>query len=107
MGATNGINVDTQTLVETAGKMRQINNSLFEKLGAINQCMNALEGSFQSESGDEIRRAMNALKPQFAKYKEIVEQYAVFLVKTAESYESTTGAQKQRAAAIGSAFHQR
>lgn len=84
-----GIQVTTQVLTETAGKIRSINSNMDSKLADINNKMNALESSWQSSAASDIRAAMNAMKPRFEEYKNVVESYAKFLDTTAQSYEVT------------------
>lgn len=84
-----GIQVTTQVLTETAGKIRTINANMDSKLADINNKMNSLESSWQSSAASDIRAAMNAMKPRFEEYKNVVESYAKFLDNTAASYEAT------------------
>lgn len=83
------IKVSTQVLKETASKVRNINAKLDEKLATINKNMNDLEASWSSDAGRDIRANMNALKPRFEEYKNVVESYAKFLDTTAATYEQT------------------
>ena len=83
------IQISTQVLLDTAEKVRNINNTLDSKLADINKCMNNLEATWKSASASDIRAAMNAMKPRFEEYKNVVETYAKFLVNTAQNYEST------------------
>ncbi len=90
--AAEGIKVSTQVLFDTASKVRTINKNLDDKLTEINKQMNELEGTWKSDASDAIRGNMNALKPRFAQYKEVIESYCKFLDSTAQSYESTESA---------------
>lgn len=83
------IKISTQVLLDTAEEVRGINRTLDGKLAEINTSMNALEATWQSEGADTIRQAMNALKPRFEEYKNVVNSYATFLDNTARNYEST------------------
>ena len=56
------IKISTQVLVDTAGKVRSINNTLDQKLADINKNMNDLEATWKSDAATDIRAAMNALK---------------------------------------------
>lgn len=94
------IKVSTQILTETADKIRNINTNMDSKLADINVKMNNLENSWQSAASSDIRSAMNALKPRFEDYKNIVESYAKFLDTTAASYESTEVAAQSNASAF-------
>lgn len=95
-----GIQVTTQVLTETAGKIRTINANMDSKLADINNKMNALESSWQSSAASDIRAAMNAMKPRFEEYKNVVESYAKFLDTTAQSYETTETTAQNNASAF-------
>ena len=94
------IKISTQVLTDTAQKVRNCNAAMDEKLADINKSMNDLEASWKSDAADDIRAAMNALKPKFEQYKNVIESYAKFLVNTAQSYESTEGAIQSNANAF-------
>lgn len=94
------IKISTQVLLDTATKVRDINKALDGKLAEINKSMNDLEATWKSDAASEIRAAMNALKPRFEEYKNVVESYAKFLVNTAQSYETTEGAIQNNAGAF-------
>lgn len=83
------IQVTTQVLVDTADKVRTLNSTLDQKLADINKSMNDLEATWKSDAATDIRAAMNALKPRFEEYKNVVESYAKFLVNTAQNYDTT------------------
>lgn len=95
-----GIQISTQVLLDTADKVRTINSTLDQKLADINKNMNDLGSTWKSEGADTIREAMNALKPRFEEYKNVVESYAKFLVNTAQNYESTESAVQTNASAF-------
>ncbi len=86
------IKISTQVLTDTAAKVRECNTKMDNQLADINKKMNDLESTWQSDAARDIRSAMNALKPKFEQYKNVIESYAKFLVNTAQSYESTEGA---------------
>lgn len=94
------IQITTQVLDDTATKIRNINNTLDQKLAEINKNMNDLEATWKSDAANDIRAAMNALKPRFEEYKTVVESYAKFLNRTAESYETTETAIQNNASAF-------
>lgn len=83
------IKISTQVLTDTAQKVRNCNTNMDKLLADINKSMNALEATWKSEAAEEIREAMNNMKPKFEEYKNVIESYAKFLVNTAQSYEST------------------
>lgn len=95
-----GIQISTQVLLDTADKVRSINATLDQKLADINKNMNDLEATWKSDAATDIRAAMNALKPRFEEYKNVVESYAKFLVNTAQNYETTEGTIQSNASAF-------
>lgn len=95
-----GIQISTQVLLDTAEKVRTINSTLDQKLADINKNMNDLEATWKSDAATDIRAAMNALKPRFEEYKNVVESYAKFLVNTAQSYDNTEGTIQSNASAF-------
>ncbi len=94
------IQISTQVLLDTAEKVRNINSTLDSKLADINKSMNDLEATWKSDAASDIRAAMNAMKPRFEEYKNVVESYAKFLVNTAQSYDSTESAIQTNAQAF-------
>lgn len=83
------IKVSTQVLTETAGEIDRLNAQMSDKLRDINTKMQNLSSTWRSEAADEIRNAMNNMKPRFEEYQNVVDSYAKFLRSTAQSYEST------------------
>ena len=100
MAGTFKIDIDTSTLVTTADRVKNINDSLDSKLADIYKKMNDLQNDWHSDAATDIRAAMDALKPRFARYKSIVESYEKFLRNTAQSYESTESAVQTNASAF-------
>lgn len=90
--ATDSIKISTQVLLDTAVDVRNCNRNMDQKLADINKAMNDLEATWKSDAATDIRAAMNALKPRFEEYKNVVESYAKFLDNTARSYEATESA---------------
>lgn len=86
---SDGIKVSTQVLRDTAAKVRTLNENMDSKLAEINKEMNNLENYYKSDSGTEIRAAMNGMKKSFAEYKDVINSYAKFLDDTAVKYEET------------------
>ncbi len=86
------IRISTQVLTDTAKEVRRLNSDMDDKLKNINNTMNSLESTWKSDAATDIRAAMDALKPRFEEYKSVVEAYATFLDRTAQSYESTESA---------------
>lgn len=83
------IKISTQELKSTAIDIRSLNNKMDEDLKDCSNEIEKLRSTWQSDGAEEIRSAMNTLKPKFEEYKNVIESYAKFLDTTAESYEST------------------
>lgn len=83
------IKISTQVLRDTSEKVNKINASMDTALADINKKMNDLEATWKSDAATDIRAAMNALKPRFEQYKNVVNSYSKFLVTTAQNYETT------------------
>lgn len=98
--AIDGIQISTQVLLDTADKVRNINTNLDNRLADINKSMNDLEATWKSDAASDIRANMNALKPHFEEYKNVVESYAKFLVSSAQSYETTESVIQSNASAF-------
>lgn len=94
------IDINTQTLKDTSRRVTNINNCLDDQLTRINRLMNETEADWQSDAGREIREAMDALRPRFEQYKEVVTAYARFLEDTAQSYENTESSIQSNASAF-------
>ena len=94
------IKISTQVLTDTAQKVRDCNTRMDEKLAEINKSMNDLEASWKSDAATDIRAAMNALKPKFEQYKNVIESYAKFLANTAQEYEATESTVQGNASAF-------
>jgi len=82
------IKITTQELKNTASEVRSINTDLQTQLEDINQKMNNLESTWESDGARDIRAAMNALNPRFEQYWSVVNSYATFLDNTATQYET-------------------
>jgi WXG100 family type VII secretion target len=100
MATIDGIQVSTQVLTDTAGKVSTLNDQLDGKLADINRQMNDLEQNWKSDAANDIRQNMNALKPRFAEYKAVVDSYVKFLRDTAASYEQTESTIQSNASAF-------
>lgn len=95
------IRISTQVLTDTAKEVRNLNRDMDTKLIEISNTMKNLESSWKSDAATDIRTAMeNLRKTRFEEYKSVVEAYATFLDRTAQSYESTESAVQSSANAF-------
>lgn len=92
------IQINTQVLLDTSESIRQINGQLEEKLNTISETLTGLQSSWIGDASNEIIEAMNAFKSKhFEQYKRVVEEYAKFLVNTAQTYEAAESAVQNNA----------
>lgn len=95
-----GIKITSQVVRGAAEKIKNLNMEMDTALSDIKSKMNALESTWQSDAGNEIRSAMNALQPRFNEYKEVVDSYVAFLNTTAQRYEETEQTVQSNASAF-------
>ncbi len=95
-----GIKITSQVVRDAAAKINKLNMEMDNALSDIKSKMNALESTWQSDAGNEIRSAMNALQPRFNEYKEVVDSYVTFLNTTAQRYEETEQTVQNNASAF-------
>ena len=95
-----GIKITSQVVRGAAEKIKNLNMEMDTALSDIKSKMNALESTWQSDAGNEIRSAMNALQPRFNEYKEVVDSYVTFLNTTAQRYEETEQTVQSNASAF-------
>lgn len=95
-----GIKITSQVVRDAAEKIKNLNIDMDTALSDIKSKMNALESTWQSDAGNEIRSAMNALQPRFNEYKEVVDSYVTFLNTTAQRYEETEQTVQSNASAF-------
>ena len=80
--------IDTQRLVGAAGYIRGKNNSLNDILVNFSKKVEDLQSTWESEAGTHTQDAIKSLKPRFEDYRKVLNSYADYLEKTAESYET-------------------
>lgn len=82
------IMIHSSELSSTAKRVRSLNQSMGERLHTIENEMNYLSDTWQSDAANQIRERFSALKPAFDDYRQVIENYAVFLEHTAANYEA-------------------
>ena len=101
MAQDNKIRISTQTLRDTAQYVRDRNLQLENTLNEVRSKVTALDNTWKSDAGDEIRRKITAFSNNhFNQYKEVVESYATYLVTTADMYEATETKSESNASAF-------
>ncbi len=73
---------------ECAQEMRRLNTSIDTVLTNAKEEMRALSGIWQSDGSEMIRQRFEHFARKFIEEKETIEEYAQFLDRTADSYDS-------------------
>jgi WXG100 family type VII secretion target len=85
----NKIGIQTQKLRDSAQYIRDKNLRLEDTLNSVSNKVKQLETTWQSDAGNEIRNKITKFATNnFNQYKQVVEDYAKYLVSTAEMYET-------------------
>ncbi len=82
------IQISLNEVAETAARLRSLNSRMYEELSIMKQQMNALDGTWISQAGEEIRSRFNLFSARFEKEKEVIEAYAAFLDLTVNTYDA-------------------
>lgn len=98
--AKEGINITLEQVLETAKKIKNLNNQMSARLEEVKKDMNSLEATWQSGAATTIRKNFNKLESKFQGYKEIINSYAQFLESTVNSYKTTESNIKSNASAF-------
>lgn len=94
------IQITLAEVTQTAVRLRQYNQQLYDNLIAMRKQMNALEQSWQSPAATSIREKFNGMLPTFDNYREIINTYAKFLDQTVVAYEEIETAMQQHASSF-------
>lgn len=82
------INISLAQVANTASSIRATNQRLKTNLAEIKAQMNSLSQNWSSPAGETIVARFNALDSTFEAYYKVIENYAVFLDQTVESYDT-------------------
>ena len=85
------IKVTPAELVREAKNVDQEATSYYNKYKELIQTVETLtSGDWTGEDADLFREKVKALEPDFAKMKQLMEEYASFLRSAAKNYDNTT-----------------
>lgn len=82
------IKISLQEVSDTAGKIYNLNQIMYEELMEMKKDMNSLNGTWISDGSEEIRARFNLFANRFEKQKATIDQYAKFLDLTVSSYDT-------------------
>ena len=94
------INISMNGVSDTAGKIRSLNQMMYEELNEMKREMNSLNGSWISDASEEIRNRFNQFSLRFDNQKEVIDSYAKFLDMTVSSYETLEAAVQNNASTM-------
>lgn len=83
-----------------AGTISSKNDLLLEDLHKIQNKINSLAGSYESNAAVSIREAITAMEPKFQQYYEIVQNYSKFLKNTGAEWRATENTNDMNAKAF-------
>ena len=94
------INISMNEVSDTAGKIRSLNQMMYEELNEMKREINSLNGSWISDASEEIRNRFNQFSLRFDNQKEVIDSYAKFLDMTVSSYETLEAAVQNNASTM-------
>ncbi|MBR3310469.1 MAG: WXG100 family type VII secretion target [Solobacterium sp.] len=94
------INISMNEVSDTAGKIRNLNQMMYEELNEMKREMNSLNGSWISDASEEIRNRFNQFSLRFDNQKEVIDSYAKYLDMTVSSYETLEAAVQNNASTM-------
>jgi uncharacterized protein YukE len=94
------ISISLNEVSETASRIRQLNQMMYDSLNEMKQEMNLLSGTWISDGSEEIRTRFGMFANRFERQKTVIDEYARFLELTVSSYDSLESAITGNAAGI-------
>ena len=82
------ISISLNEVSETASRIRQLNQMMYDALSEMKKEMNLLSGTWISEGSEEIRSRFAMFAGRFDRQKTVIDEYARFLELTVSSYDS-------------------
>lgn len=86
------ISISLNEVSETATRIRQLNQMMYDALSEMKKEMNLLSGTWISEGSEEIRSRFAMFAGRFDRQKTVIDEYARFLELTVSSYDSLESA---------------
>ena len=86
------ISISLNEVSETASRIRQLNQMMYDALNKMKKEMNLLSGTWISEGSQEIRSRFGVFANRFDRQKTVIDEYARFLELTVSSYDSLESA---------------
>lgn len=99
-GSSAELSISFDDVRAKAGRIRDLNRTLREKLNEFQRTVTSLDGKYISDTSTTIREKASALTPKFSKYEEDISAYAAFLDKVALTYQSMEGSLQANASTL-------
>lgn len=96
------IQISLQEVSGAASRISSLNQQIYDLLQAMKKDMNALDVSWISDGGREIRCRFNVFSARFDNQKSVIDAYVRFLEMTVSSYDSMESAITGNAATMAS-----
>lgn len=81
------IKISLNEVSDTANRIRNLNQMMYESLVQMKNDMNALDMNWISDASQEIRMKFNQFATKFDNQKDVIDSYARFLDLTVSTYE--------------------
>lgn len=94
------ISISLNEVSDTASRIRQLNQLMYDDLSEMRKEMNLLSGTWISEGSEEIRSRFAMFANRFDRQKTVIDEYARFLELTVSSDDSLESAITGNAAGI-------
>ena len=94
------ISISLNEVNETAGRIRQLNQMMYDALTEMKKEMDLLSGTWISDGSEEIRSRFTMFANRFERQKTVIDEYARFLELTVSSYDSLESAITGNASSI-------
>ena len=82
------IHISLSDVTDTAARIRQLSNAMYEDLCEMKKQMNLLDGTWISDGSEEIRNRFNMLSARFEDQKDVIDGYSDFLSYTVSVYDT-------------------
>lgn len=94
------IRISLSQVQEVSSRIRSLNATMYDLLSRMKADMNALDTSWVSDSGDEIRSRFQMFSQRFETQKEIIDSYAEFLDLVVSTYDTNESMMHNNASGI-------
>lgn len=95
------IQITIEEVENTAEKIRMISEILNEILEEMKHEISSLDPVWMSEASEALKERFMSFSNRFPIFKETIDSYAQFLMRTAETYQNVEAAIHSNASSLG------